>query len=447
MWASLRRALNRLMTRLLHVAALAAVMVGLCVPASDVAGQVRTDRTDLTQQLTGVVLDFATGAPLEDVSLRVQGTDQVVQSNDQGEFILRDAPAGTWTLEVSAEGYGARTYAIELEPGGFAEVEISLAAEEPTPVQPSADPVDPVRMLGTVVDAERIAGVVGTVRNLGELIRQTLPTLRVREASGFAGVGLCLEFRSSSSGGRGLVVEGNTEEWQCFHPQVFLDGIRSTDPEFIYSLTALDDIRRIQAIPTAEAGARFGAAPYGVILVETRFVADRPSPVDIGVGGASGGIPAGGPYVSRSPRGFDWTQDPEGHSFFKALIGATVGNALGLAAGIAVGRQCVFVEDLTEEIAFSCGNGGVAAASVAAITIPAFGSALGARVGGSTDTSVGKLVPAMIGAGMGILPGYIFSLSTVGDGVQTMNTVGQVFLVVGSPIFATIADKVYRSLW
>jgi len=60
--------------------------------------------------------------------------------------------------------------------------------------------------------------------------------------------------------------------------------------------------------------------------------------------------------------------------------------------------------------------------------------------------SVGKLVPALVGAGMGVLPGYIFSLSTVGDGVQTMNAVGKVFLVVGTPLLTSLADKMFRAL-
>ena len=431
------------MTRLLRVALIAAATVATFVPTPAAGRQVNTDQRVLTQQVSGVVRDFETGQPLGAVSLAVQGSEVRTQSNDQGEFILRGVPAGVWTLEVTATGYGARTFAMELEPGGFAEVEVNLTAEEPAEVQATSAANDPLRALGTVVDADRIASTAGSVRNLGELIRQTLPALRSREADATVGFGLCLEFRSAGQrGGSALRSAEVAGDFVCAHPQVFMDGIRSSDPAFIYGLAALGDVRRIQAIPPAEAGARFGSAPYGVILVETRFFADRPTPVDLG-----GGAGSSRPYVSRRGSGFDWTQDPDGHAFFKTLLGATVGNALGLAAGVAVGRRCVFIEDRTEEIAFSCGNGGVAAASAAAIAIPALGSAVGARFGGSTDTSVGKLVPAMIGAGMGILPGYIFSLSTVGDGVQTMNAAGQVLLVVGSPLFATIADRVFRSLW
>jgi hypothetical protein len=401
-----------------------------------------------TERVSGVVRDVESGTALQGVTVGVQGSDNQVSTDRQGRFFLRDVPAGIWTLEVEFAGYGARTYAMDIEPGGFAEVEINLSAEAEAEAEAAlANPssTDPARNLGQVAEAEQIARLIGSVRSLGELIQRSAPALRSRDAAGFVGFGLCLEFRSSGvRSGNSLIVGTGEEDFGCLHPRIFLDGIQAQDPSAIYELSALGDIRRIQAIPSSEAGARFGSAPHGVILVETRFMADRPTPVDIGIGNTISA--AGRPYVSRNRASFDWSQDPAGHPFARTMVGSLIGNAIGLAAGVSLGRKCVFIEDRTLDIAFSCGNAGVAGVSAAAIALPALGSAVGAHFAGRTDMSVGKLVPALVGAGMGVLPGYIFSLSTVGDGVQTMNAVGKVFLVVGTPLLTSLADKMFRAL-
>ena len=85
-------------------------------------------------------------------------------------------------------------------------------------------------------------------------------------------------------------------------------------------------------------------------------------------------------------------------------------------------------------------------AVLAAMALPALGSALGARLGGSTDQSVGRLVPGLLGAAMMIFPGYAFSLSTVGGGTEVANGVGHAFLVVGAPVVAALADRLFRRL-
>jgi hypothetical protein len=82
----------------------------------------------------------------------------------------------------------------------------------------------------------------------------------------------------------------------------------------------------------------------------------------------------------------------------------------------------------------------------AALALPALGSALGAHLGGRTQASEGRWIPALVGAGLALLPGYGFSLSTVGSGVQATNTAGMVFLVAGTPLFTAVADRLYRRL-
>ena len=66
------------------------VVAAALFPVENLDAQTRTDRRIPVQQITGVVTDVERGAPLEDATVRVQGTDLSVTTNSQGEFILRD---------------------------------------------------------------------------------------------------------------------------------------------------------------------------------------------------------------------------------------------------------------------------------------------------------------------------------------------------------------------
>ncbi|HSM60062.1 MAG TPA: carboxypeptidase regulatory-like domain-containing protein [Longimicrobiales bacterium] len=403
-----------------------------------------------TSTVSGTVL-AASGEPVAGAIVRIAGTDASAATDGSGGFVLRGLPIGDHTLVVQHADFGSHTRPLRVARGGerFEVVirlspegmEVALVDAVPAtpaeaavrlPAEPSGRPtaMDAGREAprgASVLDRARIRELAPSSRDLGDLIRQGVPTLRERQSDdlALAGTGFCLEFRGASVRSMRQGLSGTV----CNHPTVYLDGVPMQDPSSAYRMAGFDAIEWIQAIPPGEAGAQFGAAPYGVIVVVTT--------------GSRMGVPSAA--TARPRRTFDWSQDPEGHSFFRTALGAAVGNAAGLAAGLAVGRECIYVDEL-KEIDRSCGKPGVVGAGLAAVLLPALGSALGARMGGRTDVSVGRTVPALIGAGMMIVPGYAFSLSTVGDGVQTMNTVGRVLLVAGTPVVVTLADRLYRRL-
>ena len=74
------------------------------------------------------------------------------------------------------------------------------------------------------------------------------------------------------------------------------------------------------------------------------------------------------------------------------------------------------------------------------------GSAWGVRLGGGTESSVGRILPALMGAGMMLFPGYAFSMSTAGGDVRLVNDIGYGFIVLGVQLAVTIADKLFRAL-
>jgi len=389
------------------------------------------------EDVSGVVVDVVTGQGIPDVALRIEGTDVSAASDDQGHFVLRGLRPGRWTLLVDHLAYGHHEHEIALGEGQTLELQIRLASEaielEPIVVEAETARQRSERAQGSslnVVDRPQIEQALGTSKHLGDLIRQTIPGIRMRQTNNLAGTDVCLEFRAAAT--ISLV-----NRRPCNHPMVLLDGVVVTDPNFLYGTIGLANIERIQVIPPGEAGARYGTGSlYGVILIDTRppggrrFTDDRPS------------VPLG---YHRGRVSFDWTEDPAGHPTGRAMAGAFLGNALGLAAGVAIGQHCIGVDD-KDQIVTSCGSLGNAAAILGAVALPAVGAALGTHFGGGTDLSVGRFVPAMVGAGMMIFPGYAFSMSTVGGGSRAANAVGNVLLVVGAPIVVTLADRLFRSL-
>lgn len=384
----------------------------------------------------GRVIDLATTRGIPDVLLRIEGTDVSAATDAEGRFILRGAPEGTWTLRVDHLGYGSHEHRIAVASGQAVEVQIRLAAEaielEPIVVEGERAQTRAERAQGSslhVVTRPEIERAMGTSKHLGDLIRQTIPGLRLRQTNNLAGTDICLEFRAAAT-------ISLLQTRACNHPMVLVDGVPVTNPNTLYGTIGLSNIERIQMIPPGEAGVRYGSGSlYGVLLIDTR-TPGRDLPAQ---------DPRISPVAFRGNLTFDWNLDPEGHHLLRSSAGAFLGNAVGLAAGVAIGSHCIGV-DRKDQIVTNCGPAGNVAAAVAALLLPATGAALGARWGGSTASSRGRMVPAILGAGMMLFPGYAFSMATVGGGSDTANLAGAALLALGAPALVTLADRLFRNL-
>ena len=403
------------------------LLLALLVPPG-VGAQERVD-------VTGRAVDVNTQEGVPDVILRIEGTSVSAASDDQGRFVLRGVPAGEWVLQVEHVAYGSHQHRIAVEGGQSVQIEVRMAQEaielEPLTVEGETSLQRERRTTGASfweVTRDEIEAAMGTSRHMGDLIRQTVPGLKLRQANNLSQTDVCLEFRSAAS-----ISIVNAR--RCNHPMVLLDGVVVNDPQYLYGTVGLENLERIQVIPPGEAGVRYGTGSlYGVILIETR----RP-------GAGRRGPDATDVMASRKPFAFDWEQDPAGHSTTRVLLGALGGNAVGLAAGLGLASQCIAIAD-DDEIETSCGATTNVLAGLSAFVLPAVGSALGARWAGGTDLSVGRLTPALLGAGMMLFPGYAFSLSTVGGDQTVVNNVGYAFLAVGVPLAVAMADKLFRNL-
>ncbi len=404
------------------------LLLGLGAGSGGLAAQATLD-------VPGVVLDHETRDGIPDVILRVDGIAVSAATDADGAFVLRDVPTGAWTLQVDHVAYGSHSHDVILDASVDVRLEIRLAQEaiELAPIVVDGETSLERRRRRTgasfwEVNREEIVEAIGTSQHMGDLIRQTVPGLKLRQASNLSRSDICLEFRAAAS----ISIVNNRS---CNHPMVLMDGVVVSDPQYLYGIVGLDNLERIEVMPPGEAGVRYGTGSlYGVILIETR----RP--------GRSIGAP-GSPALGmdREAFTFDWTRDPAGHSTGKTLLGSALGNAAGMAAGLAIAQQCIEITD-NDELDSSCGAGRSVLAGTAAVILPAVGSAFGARWAGGTDTSVGRLVPALLGAGMMLFPGYAFSLSTVGGDQPTVNAVGNVFLAAGVPLAVTLADRLFRKL-
>lgn len=420
------------MTRLLSRLRPGATIRALLAAAAVFAGFSDTAEAQVGTDIPGTVLEASTRVGIPDVILRLRGTDISAASDAQGRFVLRDVPSGTWTLDVTHIRYGDQSHDIAVEAGIDLTLEIRLADEaielDPLVVEAETAVERERRTTGASfweVTREEFEQATHTSRHMGDVLRQTIPGLKLRQSSNMSRNDICLEFRAAAS----ISIVNNRA---CNHPKVLLDGVPVADPQYLYGAMPLGDLERIQVIPPGEASTRYGSGSlYGVLLIETRRPGLTPDE-----------------YAARAPTGgfttFDWAQDPEGHSTTKVLLASALGNAIGLAGGLLVTRQCFEMDG--PEIQGQCGTFTNALAGVTAFALPVAGAALGARLAGSTAFSQGNLGPSLIGASLMVFPGVALSLSEAATTSNAVAGIGAAFLAVGVPLAVTFADKLYRHL-
>ena len=79
--------------------------------------------------VTGRILDANTGSYLPGTSVRVRELGRTATADREGQFTLRNLPAGTYTLEATYLGYDARTTTVTVSDGGIARADLTLGEE------------------------------------------------------------------------------------------------------------------------------------------------------------------------------------------------------------------------------------------------------------------------------------------------------------------------------
>jgi len=214
----------------------------------------------------------------------------------------------------------------------------------------------------------------------------------------------------------------------CNFPLVVVDGLPIQSPARFLRDLQVDDLERVEFIPSSEGGARYGmGATYGVLVIETRRTAMGAS--------AERAQPTG--YLA-----YRWEEEPSGHPSARAFAGALLGSLGGTALGL-VALECLPGSGRS-------GAGCVEARGVAwglsATALPLVGAVVGARLLGATERSNGRLVPMLV---TGVLPaalGYAVYVEGSKSGFAGQSLLGGVLVTVATPLVTTVADYVFRSL-
>jgi hypothetical protein len=92
---------------------------------------VRSIQESAAVQVSGIVTDKYTGAPLRGAQVIEVGTMSHTTTDDSGQFVLSEVPAGVRTIEVSREGFSTIVLQVELHVGQALTILAGLLALEP----------------------------------------------------------------------------------------------------------------------------------------------------------------------------------------------------------------------------------------------------------------------------------------------------------------------------
>ena len=224
--------------------------------------------------MVGRVTDAATGQPIQQARVLVQGTQNGALTNENGRYTLRIPAAGPIVVEVSRIGYEAKK--LNVTAGGSAPVVADAALTQAafslsavvTTVTGQQRKVELANATATVNVAEKIAEL--PVANMGQLLSGRAAGVQVVSA-GATGAGSRIRIRGQSS----LSLSND--------PVVIIDGVRMTSASGSSSIgvggsapSRLDDlnpeeIENIEVIKGPSAATLYGTeAANGVINITTK---------------------------------------------------------------------------------------------------------------------------------------------------------------------------------
>ena len=216
--------------------------------------------------------------PLAGAQVSIVGTGRGTLTNQQGQFLIPNVPAGSQTVRVQMIGYGAAEQGITVAEGATATVELQLSQ--------SAIELDEVVVTGTAGASTKreIGNSVSTVsaaevtekaplQTVQELLTARTPGLTLLSNSGQVGTASRIRIRGAGS------LSGRLE------PVIYVDGVRmfsgyaegySTGNGVVQSTSPLDainpnDIESMEVIKGPAAATLYGAdAAGGVIQIITK---------------------------------------------------------------------------------------------------------------------------------------------------------------------------------
>jgi len=386
-----------------------------------------------TSTVRGVVVAADTREPVVEALVILAGTSHSALTNESGQFLIEGVRPATYDLRVSHIAFGERTVEIEVVASEPTSIRITLSTTaivlEAVDVEVFTQEEVQARAAGfrrNLVTRDQIALSENTNLTMADVLRLHFPTVRLRRSENIVGGDTCIELRTIRTIGRNS---------PCLSPAVYLDGVPVMNPTSLYQTLDPRIIESMEVVPAAEAGARFGTgALYGALLIETR----RPGAAD---------PEERERQLVRGPRAFDWSMERSTHPSARSFLFAFVGNAAGLALGIAAANECIGTRaPSNDRIIAKCDTWPTFGAAAAALALPALGGGFGSWLGGRTQQSRGKLVASAVGGTMALVPGYALIISSRRDDSSGLYWLGTALVAVGVPLVTTLSDYLFRSL-
>lgn len=248
----------------------AAVMAAVAVLGSGATASAQ----GATGTVTGRVTDAAAGTPVSGAAVRIVGTTNGAQTDDQGRYTVRAVASGAQSIQVNRIGYTAQTVAVTVTAGGTATADVSLSQ--------AAFSLSTV--VTTVTGAQRKVELANTTSQISvaekvaELPVNTLGAVLSGRAAGVQVV----SGGNTGSGSR-VRIRGQASLSLTSEPIVVIDGVRASSAANNLAVgtggngpSRLDDINpeeieSIEVLKGPSAATLYGTeAANGVISITTK---------------------------------------------------------------------------------------------------------------------------------------------------------------------------------
>jgi TonB-linked SusC/RagA family outer membrane protein len=238
------------------------------------AGAASADAQAATGVVTGRVTDAASGQPLGNVNIRVVGTTNGGQTNEDGTFTLRGVAAGTASLQVSRIGYTAQTLSVNVTAGQTVTQNVALGQ--------AAFSLSAV--VTTVTGQQRKVELANTTAqiNLADKVAE-LPVANMGNVLSGRAAGVQVVNGGATGSGSRIRIRGQSSLSLTSNPVVIIDGVRMTSTTNDLAIgtggngpSRLDDINpdeieNIEVIKGPSAATLYGTeAANGVISITTK---------------------------------------------------------------------------------------------------------------------------------------------------------------------------------
>ena len=238
----------------------------------------RSAQAQAEGSVRGTVVSRVDQHPIPDARVSVAGANRTTVTNQQGEYVIADVPAGTYQMRARLIGYGEAIDTVTVTPGQVATANFSL--------EPKALALDEVTVTALGIERSKRETPYAMSEVSGAELTKTSP-LTVQSALYGEVPGLKVQQNSSGpTGGTNLTIRGIKTLLGNNRPLVVVDGIPIRDQNTGYSETPWEydrdlgtgindlnpnDIASVNVLKSASAAALYGSqAANGVILITTK---------------------------------------------------------------------------------------------------------------------------------------------------------------------------------